>query len=535
MARNVAGRLLVAGTLVADTPWHVGGAEEDVATDLPLARNGRGRYYLPGTSMAGVVRAWLEDAFWDNRDQILAICGFQERDDGHASFLMVDDIELPPCVQRQIETRDGVGINRKLGTAHEGVLFNRAIVPRGAECALKFAVEVPSDKDWPHVLGFFGHLLAALQRGEIRLGAARSRGMGRVRLKGEPKVLRQGLDTREAILALVAAREGCGSPLSIAQMIGNADSPRPRARPRLVLNLDWTPLAPVMVNLGVEGLVADSMPLVSLSAGRVAATLPGSSIKGALRCRAEQIVRTVLNLPPLDRFTTSEDFLKMIEAPLVTALFGEGGKPDESTRKLPGEKPEVDPCARPEPGLAALWVDDVYARTTICVKQWASILQARDSRTLLARLKKAGLPDWTPAYHVAVDRWTGGAADGALFSVLEPWSLGWEPIRLTVDLRRLKDDERLPALALLFLTLGDLASPEMPSIPLGYGTNRGMGDIRVDRLNIEVIDVEVELRPLENYWLPGEDLARIMLPEELREALTWAWFCWIEKNGAVLS
>ena len=121
---------------------------------------------------------------------------------------------------------------------------------------------------------------------------------------------------------------------------------------------------------------------------------------------------------------------------------------------------------RPEPGLAALWVDDVYARTTICVEQWASILQARDSRTLLARLKKAGLPDWTPAYHVAVDRWTGGAADrGTVLrsGALEP-GLGADPL----DRRPapLKDDERLPALALLFLTLGDLASPpEMPVHP----------------------------------------------------------------------
>src|SRR5216117_3113234 len=60
MARNITGRLILRGTLVARTPLHVGGLGEDVDTDLPLARDGAGRLYAPGTSLAGALRQWCE-------------------------------------------------------------------------------------------------------------------------------------------------------------------------------------------------------------------------------------------------------------------------------------------------------------------------------------------------------------------------------------------------------------------------------------------------------------------------------------------
>ncbi len=77
------------------------------------------------------------------------------------------------------------------------------------------------------------------------------------------------------------------------------------------------------------------------------------------------------------------------------------------------------------------------------------------------------------ADHVAIDRWTGGAADKLLFTVLEPWNVQWEPIELSVDIARL-GDEAHPSLALLMLVLRDLRDRRLP---IGQGTTRGFGDI----------------------------------------------------------
>ena len=102
---------------------------------------------------------------------------------------------------------------------------------------------------------------------------------------------------------------------------------------------------------------------------------------------------------------------------------------------------------------------------------------------------------FTPAALVAIDRWTGGAADNFLFSRLEP---DLAPITLTASIdperiapppdfwkkrypqRDIPDERRAlasfrgAALALFLVTLRDFARGR---IPLGYGVNRGLGDL----------------------------------------------------------
>ena len=90
MARDIIGRFRLRGTLVARTPLHVGGHGDDVDTDLPLARDGSGKLYIPGTSFAGALRQWCEQAFGE--PFVDRHWGFQEADKGHASYVVVEDV-----------------------------------------------------------------------------------------------------------------------------------------------------------------------------------------------------------------------------------------------------------------------------------------------------------------------------------------------------------------------------------------------------------------------------------------------------------
>ena len=56
MARRIHARYRITGKLTAVTPLHVGGYGETADTDMPLARNGAGDLYVPGTSLAGPTR-----------------------------------------------------------------------------------------------------------------------------------------------------------------------------------------------------------------------------------------------------------------------------------------------------------------------------------------------------------------------------------------------------------------------------------------------------------------------------------------------
>src|SRR3954467_4716540 len=101
MARKITSRFHLRGTLLARTPLHVGGYGEDVDTDLPLARNGAGQLYVPGTSLSGALRQWCEEAFddphleyGDGRQVTEQVWGYQNRCEstgGSASHVVVED------------------------------------------------------------------------------------------------------------------------------------------------------------------------------------------------------------------------------------------------------------------------------------------------------------------------------------------------------------------------------------------------------------------------------------------------------------
>jgi hypothetical protein len=98
--------------------------------------------------------------------------------------------------------------------------------------------------------------------------------------------------------------------------------------------------------------------------------------------------------------------------------------------------------------------------------------------------------------------------------------VSWQPIHLTISFRRIKEQsDYLPAIALILLTLRDLS---MGKIPLGYGTNRGMGAIRVNNIKLTGSGFD-EL--LSNLALPQElqngDITG--LGQEVLQSLTDAW------------
>jgi hypothetical protein len=148
-------------------------------------------------------------------------------------------------------------------------------------------------------------------------------------------------------------------------------------------------------------------------------------------------------------------------------------------------KPDDDPSAYPW-GAGALTVHECVSETAIPADLWDIVMDGAPDdgdaakRPALPPPVRDALADrgLDQADHVAIDRWTGGAADHLLFSVLEPHGVDWEPIRLTVDLTRL-GDQRDVALALLLLVLRDL---EERRIPLGGMVNRGFGDVTIESI-----------------------------------------------------
>ena len=256
-----------------------------------------------------------------------------------------------------------------------------------------------------------------------------------------------------------------------------------------------------MVKSGVDGIAVDGLPLVGgIDGDHVTLVMPGSSIKGVLSSRASLIVRTVTGQESEDKSSKASIVLER--------LFGVSRATAVSKD---ASKDAVE-------GMGMLAVDDCYATDSFERCMWKKFTTALDDKE--AKQAFAGTPvedKMREVYHVAIDRWTGGASDQKLFNQIEPQGIAWEPISLSLDFSRLEDqlDSQKEMMALLLLVLRDMASGRLQ---LGFGTNRGMGSVAIDH---------IILTPSGISWMKeGADLNQgdiAALPPALIKNLQQAW------------
>jgi CRISPR/Cas system CSM-associated protein Csm3 (group 7 of RAMP superfamily) len=437
LARKIFQRIYITGDLVTESPLHVGGLSLDPTIDLALAIDGRGRLYIPGTSLAGALKnAVKHQDLW----------GYQDKNQGHASFLVIEDVYVSQENIVITEVRDGVQIDRGSGTATIRGKFDRAIIPKGVKLDMKLSLDLPLDENSQTAYTeSLDHILGALAAGEIRLGAAKTRGLGRVKLENCQRLVHE-LRTKTGILAALL------NTADNTQSYSEYTPKKFQAPNQLQVKIIWKPVGAVLVKDSIESNAVDVLPLTSADGSNLALVIPGSSIKGALRSQAERIVSTLC--PDID----SGD-----ELPIVPSLFG------TTANK---EKPQL--------GQGALFVEDCYSQKQSTRAAWQKVLQADKDSNLIDVLSNANMATVQQAFHVAIDRWTGGAAEHMLYSKLEPFGINWSPIELSVNLNRLASDS-LVGIALLLFLLRDLAQQR---IPLGYGVNRGLGAIKVEEIQI---------------------------------------------------
>ncbi len=211
-------RVRVEGTLVTETGLHIGGADDGLdptAVDNAVVRLPDGRPYIPGSSLKGVLRSFLErlqnspgrwllspgvrpedclhndwelekrlkqenkserqvaEAIWERLCPVCRLFGCQ----AFAGRVLVADL-LPIGERTLLERRHGVAIDRETRTAAGGALYDLEVVAPGSRFALSILVENPSDAQVRDLM----IALLALAGGEIALGAKTASGLGRVRL-----------------------------------------------------------------------------------------------------------------------------------------------------------------------------------------------------------------------------------------------------------------------------------------------------------------------------------------------------------------
>jgi len=215
-------RLTISGTLIARTALRVGTgrSSEPIGAELPVLRDAQDRPFIPGASLKGVFRSYVESlirAVTDDRRGACTPTGedadlcLDSNDVARLKKEAKSDEELAQTIWAssclvcrtfgsswlashvwvsdllvdkdtwfgQFQVRDGVAVDRDTGTVAQGLLYNYEVVPAGT----RFECEIVAEGLEGWQLGMLWLGLRPLLRGEMAVGGFRSRGLGTVALE----------------------------------------------------------------------------------------------------------------------------------------------------------------------------------------------------------------------------------------------------------------------------------------------------------------------------------------------------------------
>lgn len=266
------------------TPLRTGGEDGAVETVL---RDWEGRPFVQGTSLAGALRSWLKDRNLVRAEELF---GSQRK----SGSLMISDGFFEATAEQQVRPR--LHIDGATGTAADGGKFDVAHIATGTK--LTFNLTWLGSEETLEQTDAVEQILAALHAGEIRLGAQKTNGFGRLSLTVQKRSYR--MEDKEDRAAWLEDRED-GMPLTLPELTlggqviftltGRADSILVKAGAR-----EMKP-GPKGGNRNVTVPLREN--------GR--AILPGSSVKGAVRTR----VTAIAELLGMEKAVTEKLFGRM--------------------------------------------------------------------------------------------------------------------------------------------------------------------------------------------------------------------------------
>lgn len=463
-----------------------------------FARDGQHRLYLPASTIAGALRAWVRVNFNDQYANLLF--GATSNLANKSGLVSIKDSLLPGVnLDKIFELRSGLRLNYHTACTTVKASYQWPVLAAGVKLPFYMQVELAQGKA-ELVTAVIAYLLDAAIKGELTIGAGSTRGLGKFSLI-DLHIEQENWSTRAGLFAIL---NGKSPKLSLADLKKHSYKIKPQVKPRLDITIWFKTSDALMVHSDNDLNFINYLPLVTKQLGnKNVLVLPGSSIKGMLRSQAERIMRTLLSHNQANKILPSP-------LPIVSELFG---------------------CAREESKQAKagqLRVMDCYSSTNFSAAHWRSLLETRNSASLqkvLNRLyfNKQGL---RLAYRNAVDRWTGGSAGPLLHTRLQPLLCEWRPMQLQYDMSGLADsdnDNCYLGLSLLLLLMRDIYHHRMA---LGFGKNQGMGTIDVKQIKLTGHNLSAELAQLNRTLTVDRKLSRLKRIGFL-QGLQQRWQTWL--------
>lgn len=398
------------------SPLRISSGVDDGITDILVLKDKKGKAFIPGTSITGVLRAKMSNIYGDRAvDRLFGSID----DDGNQSMINISDIVLENA---KIINRDGIKIDSFTGVSKQGAKFDFEAIDKGATGDLYIEVTLResclSEQNKPNISyrkehkdfamngDVYGELTATiadiLTEG-INVGSLTTKGYGKIKSKEPVKMyVFDFKNPQGAMKWWQYLNEGI---LQDVAYTGN-NSVTVVSEEDFVMQMEFA-LTSSMIIRDYDVDTDDEKEKISavqMKSGEDF-VIPATSIKGVLKSRACKIL---MNLNHHDE-QEAEDFLDKLM----------GRETDNKEDK--GQK-------------SRLYIDEVYIRPNI-------LHSKKQSRN-------------------RIDRFTGGTIDSALFTDKPIWQTDKSKATIAINLQVQNCDEKEAGLMLLVmkdLWLGDLA------------------------------------------------------------------------------
>ena len=451
-------RLYARGNWKLKSVAHFGGDETGIA-DMCLLKDADGRPFIPGASIAGASRSYLakqlmtwaqySDPKGIDREpkELKKLFGGAGNDDTMSALIIAD----ATCVSEPVNTfiRDGVRIVAKSGTAAEGAKYDIEVVERGTEFKLEFVCIIREGDCESEFEKLFLALLHGFEKEGIRLGARTRRGYGRGRV--------DSWDIRDLKM--------CKPKHVMAWLSGDVwqnnqgktqltPRPLPIDRRRFFrIEADFALRTSLLIRSSSEDpKETDKVPDTTHLHSDGRPVVPGTSFAGVFRHRAA-LIADVLNWEKKDPDKDEDPVCEMFGPVHKQKRDASDQESQENTQDLQNEE-----------------------RDTAQQKElWASRVSIEE------RLVKRVDLQWQD--RVAIDRFTGGSLQSALFNEKPAYPLSLKELkekgkkqgRLNIRLRLIIEEPEKAEIGLLLLTLRDFWYGHAV---LGGETSNGRGTLQ---------------------------------------------------------
>lgn len=393
ISEKVTGKILIIGTIRNITPLIMGKGEGEII-DKEVVRGYGGIPYIPATAFVGVLKAYCRPDLANENSRYF---WGGEKDSDSQSHFMVDD--LCPVVENsspKTVVRDGIRIDPKTGIVEDKKKFNYEVVEPDNRFNMRCEITLRAPLGFHDFKKTIAEILGALKNGSVSFGAMTTRGFGRVRLEDDWKTYHfdfannHGPSWLEYMAGGVLPADKHVSDLTLPTSAGYSDD--------LVIEGAFRLKSALMVGAyPSDPKMPDKVHIKS--GGKY--VLPGTSIRGAVRARAEKIINSL------------------------------GGDGEEILKPVFG------------------WVNDEKKERAIKSR---IIVEERIIENVLAEIQS----------RIRIDRFTGGTADTALFDSMPLWCAAEGPhVYIHIRMPGYKDEDKWIA-GLLLQVLKDFWTEDLP-------------------------------------------------------------------------